>query len=99
MRNDKDRKEFQKRCRDEEWISLKNMENFWRERGEKTVSQFAAWIKRWPKSEEGKTEPSALLQERLENSPILVLTANQVEANMLVRLLATESAQNEGIPC
>lgn len=97
MRNDKGRKEFQKRYRDEEWNSLKNMEKFWKERGEKTIDQFAALIKRWPRSEEGKKEPSALLQERLENSPILVLTANQVEANMMVRLLSKESSKSEGI--
>lgn len=91
MRNDKDKKVFQKKCLDEERNSLKNMGSFWKERGEETVAYFSALTKCWPKSKEGEKEPIALLQERLENSPILVLTANQVEANMMVRLLWNES--------
>lgn len=88
MRTDK--KEFEKRCRDEERNALKNMEMFWNAHGKDTVDKFSKLTKCWPKKEEGKKEPKALLQERLEKSPILLITANQVEANMMVRLLSHE---------
>ena len=90
-----DKKEFEKRCRIEERNALKNMEIFWSVHGKDTVSKFSKLTKRWPKKEEGKREPKALLQERLENSPILLITANQVEANMMVRRLSHEFRVNE----
>lgn len=93
MRTDK--KEFEKRCRNEERNALKNMEMFWNTHGKYTVAKFSKLTKCWPKKEEGKKEPEALLQERLENSPILLITANQVEANMMVRFLSHESRINK----
>ncbi|MCM1217620.1 MAG: hypothetical protein NC548_24275 [Lachnospiraceae bacterium] len=88
-------KEFEKRCRNEERNALKNMEMFWSTHGKDTVAQFSKLTKCWPQVEEGKKEPNALLQECLENSPILLITANQVEANMMVRLLAHEFRINK----
>lgn len=90
-----DKKEFEKRCRVEERNALKNMEIFWSIHGKDTVAKFSKLTKRWPKKEEGKREPKALLQERLENSPILLITANQVEANMMVRHLSHAFRVNE----
>lgn len=69
------------------------MEAFWRERGKETVDQFSKWINHWPRRREGEQEPKVLLQERLESSPILVITANPVEANMMVRLLSDETCK------
>lgn len=91
----KDNKEFEKRCRDEERNALKNMEMFWSAHGKDTVAKFSKLTKCWPKKEEGKKEPKALLQERLESSPILLITANQIEANMMVRFLSHESRINK----
>ncbi|MDE7176871.1 MAG: hypothetical protein K2O59_03575 [Lachnospiraceae bacterium] len=93
MRTDK--KEFEKRCRIEERNALKNMEMFWSTYGKETVAKFSKLTKCWPQEEEGKKEPEALLQERLESSPILLITANQVEANMMVRLLSNEFRINK----
>lgn len=90
-----DKKEFQKRCRDEELNSLKNMEAFWRESGKETVEEFSQRVNHWPRKREGEKAPKALLQEKLESSPILIITANQVEANMMVRLLSDESCEHE----
>lgn len=90
-----DKKEFGKRCCNEEINALKNMKMFWSAHGKDTVAKFSKLTKCWPKEEEGKKEPKALLQERLERSPILLITANQVEANMMVRLLSHEFRINK----
>lgn len=77
----------------EQWNDvLTNLLDFWREYGDKTVDAFQERLSKWPTDLEEYIPSFEQFEEKLtKDDCILVLTANSVEANMMVRLLAQES--------
>lgn len=96
MRSSKKEREFQEKCRKEVLDAQTNMKYFWDVHGRETINKFSKRIKCWPRKEEKQKGSKAILQSKLECSPILLITANRVEANMMVRCLSDVSRENGG---
>lgn len=96
MRSSKKEREFQEKCRKEVLNAQANMKNFWDVHGRGTISKFSKRVKYWPRKREKQEKSKAILQGKLESSPILLITANWVEANMMVRCLSDVSGENGG---
>lgn len=94
MRNSKKEREFREKCRKEVLDAQTNMKNFWDAHGREIINKFSKQIKCWPRKEEKQKEAKTILQGKLESSPILLITANRVEANMMVRCLSDVSREN-----
>lgn len=71
---------------------LTNLTDFWREYGDKTVDAFQERLSKWPTDLEEYIPSFEQFEEKLtKDDCVLVLTANSVETNMMVRLLAQEN--------
>lgn len=74
---------------------LANLKNFWDNNGTQTVHSFINDISAWPEDVEDTNFTVSDLKSNLTDDSILVLTANQVEANIMVRLLYRESGNKK----
>lgn len=80
-------KDNQNKIRSEKLDVLNNLESFWREHGPQILNDYDK-IKEWPSEFEDRNITSFEFRKQLKKCSVLVLTANQIEANMMVRLLS-----------
>lgn len=98
MKDNEKEQKFTEKCYKAKLTAHTNMKNFWEMHGRDTINEFSEQIKCWPRKKVKKKETRALLQHKLESSPILLITANRVEANMMVRRLSEVlSKDGEGL--
>lgn len=86
---------FREKCRSELTAADHNLRGFWSKCGATTVEMFSNYTTDWPVDDMGREEDEVLLQSYLEKSQVLIFTANQVEANTVVRLLSKEAKETK----
>lgn len=94
MMSNKEDPVFREKCKSESTAADLNLQDFWNNCGQGTVEMFSNFTTAWPVDDVGK-EDEFLLQSYLEKSQVLIFTANQVEANTVVRLLSSEAKKTE----
>ena len=85
---------FLEKCTKEAADVQINMKKFWDARGREVIDKYSEQVKCFPIEKEEPKESKAILQGELEKCPILFMTANMVEANMMVRCLTEQTEDN-----
>lgn len=85
---------FLEKCTKEAADAQINMKKFWDARGRDVIDRFSEQVKCLPIEKEKPKKSKAILQGELEKCPILFMTANMVEANMMVRCLTEQTEDN-----
>ena len=70
---------------------VKNLVKFWELSGERTLAEYQDKVKVWPSNAEDREITASDFHDHFTSAQVLVLTANSIESNLLVRLLFQET--------
>ena len=85
--------ELSQRAEQESANTIKNLTDFWRDHGLDIIDRHKDKISKWPEKEVSYSLSLSELNDKLHTCSILILTANRVEASILIHHLYEENGK------